>query len=449
MQKVNNGMYAWILLGENNPSGTNYNDSISCYQTLNQFNVYPTLDVLNLCFFVTVQKPDQTWTIQLGNKDQTYPSKQPGNKTLPTTQDYMLYVMRDAKAANPNIKFFATLGYNEGVLSNIFSGGGDDAASATSFANNLTQYLLSNNLDGFDIDWEYPVPNSITKSQFKLLCTAIRKAFNEAARQLYLTFSPAGTGSMVGDVVNATTDWLNVQAYGPTSKGDYTAIGVKEELLSFGAKYESTSKYSIGPYQTPQEAYMEYLSYSSGKTCTWRLNSGNYQSEQAYQLIYSQLVRGAGMSFDDSDILGAIGKPTLKQIVVRHGDVVNAIQTSSSAPFSFNDQNIVIDYDLLLHGSKTGEEQTISIPQDDPITEVTISTGVWFGWNCVVQVAFKSKSGKEYGPFGTMDYATDINQHIFQEQGRTVAGFKGRVVKVPLSNLPDSDIVAELEPIFR
>ncbi len=98
----------------------------------------------------------------MSNKDQTYPSNQPGNKTKPSTQDYMKYVIRDAKVANPNMLIFATLGYNKGVLSNIFSASNDDSKNATSFANNLVKYLADNNLNGFDLDWEYPVPNSIS-----------------------------------------------------------------------------------------------------------------------------------------------------------------------------------------------------------------------------------------------------------------------------------------------
>ncbi|WP_417446654.1 glycosyl hydrolase family 18 protein [Kangiella sp.] len=447
MQKKSNGMYAWILLGENNPSGTNYNDSISCYQTLNRFNVYQTLDAVNLCFFVTVKRTDGSWTIELGNKDQTYPSNQPGNNTHPSTQDYMEYVIRDAKAANPNMLFLATLGYNEGVLSNIFSGS-DDSTGATNFANNLVEYLADNNLDGFDLDWEYPVPNSITSEQFSLLFNAIRKAFDASSRKYYLTISPAGTGSMVAEVVNQTTDWLNVQAYGPTSKEDYTNIGIDEDLLSFGAKYESTSSYDIAPYQTPQQAHSEFLDYSSAKTCTWRLNSGNYQSEQAYQLIYSQLVRGMGLPFDDSDILGAIGSPVLEQLVIRHGDVINAIQTANSAPFTFNNQTVQIDYSLLLHGSETGTVDAITIPSNDSLVAVTISRGTWFGWQCVVQVLFECQSGQQYGPFGTMHYATNIQKQTYKQEGKSLVGFKGRLVKVPLSNLPDSNIVADLEPIF-
>lgn len=448
------GVYAWIYLDEDNPGGTNYNDANSCYQTLRTFNVYRSLDMVNICFFgtVPVSGESDSFTIEPGNKDTVHISQMPGNNTKPTTQDYMQYVIRDGKAANPHMKFLATLGYADDVLSKIFNGCNGDASCqskrAETFANNLVSYLQANNLDGFDVDWEGGMIYAITPDQFTLLFQAIRKAFDNSGKTYYLIFSPAGTGNMVGSTVNNTTDWLNLQVYGGATPGDYTGIGINSDLLAYGAKFESENSYSIAPHQTPQDAYNAYLTYTNTRTTQWRLNSGNYQSEQAYQIIYSQLIRGTGMSFDDTDTMGAAGNPLVTHMLVRHGDVLNAVQNTNTGPFTFNGITVNINYEVPQHGGDSGEESTFDIDSGDALTEVTITTGTWFGWNCVVQLSFKSQNGKTYGPFGTMAHASNTIEKTYNQSGKTVVAFKGTLVNVPLSSGPNTDIVAELVPVF-
>lgn len=438
---------AWILLGENNPNNTNYNDRNSCYQTLNTYGVYGTLDVVNVCFFVTVLANPKSCTIELGNKDVPNPS--PTNPTRPTTQDYLTYVVRDAKAANPNMLFLATLGYDEGTFTRIFINGQDDALSATLFADNLVDYLEASGLDGFDVDWEgWGMINSISPAQFSLLFTAIRKAFDAADRKYYLTFSPAGIGSMVGSTVNATADWVNLQVYGGALPEEYIAAGVARSLLAYGAKFESEDEYSVGPHQSPQAAFADYSAYPYSITTQWRLNSGNYQTEQAYQLVYSELIRGTGMNFDDSNVLGAAGSPALVQILVRSGDVIDALQTTNAAPFTFNGRTVDVPYQLLQHGGSGGQSTTIAIAATDPITEVDTASGNWFGWQCVVQVTFRTRSGKVYGPYGTGANARDVTTTTWTDGGNALLGFKGDLVNVPEATGPNSNVIATLMPIW-
>lgn len=438
---------AWILLGENNPDNTNYNDRNSCYQTLNTYGVYAALDMVNICFFTTVPKDAKSYTIELRNKDVQNPSRT--NPTRPTTQDYLRYVIRDAKAANPNMKFLATLGYCQTMFSSIFIPGQDDALSATLFADNLVSYLAENALDGFDVDWEdWGMINSITQAQFSLLFTAIRKAFDASGRKYYLTFCPAGIGNMVGSTVNATADWVTLQVYGGAYPGEYTAAGIDAALLAYGAKFESENADAVGPHQSPQNAYADYSAYASGGTTQWRLNSGNYQTEQAYQLVYSQLIRGVGMNFDDTQVLGAAGNPPLTQLVVRSGDVIDAIQTQNTGSFTFNEQTVAVPYDLLPHGGGGGQATTIDVLASDPITEVVTASGIWFGWQCVIQVTLRTRSGKVYGPYGTAANARDVTTTTWSDGGNSLIGFKGELVYVPEANGPNTNVVATLAPIW-
>lgn len=442
-------VYAWILLDEDNPSGTNYNDPTSCYQTLIKYGVYSAMAMVNICFFDTVQQDAASYTIQLGNMSKPHPSQQPGNTTTPTTQQYLQYVIRDAKAANPGMKFLATLGYNDTMFSRIFIAGQSDAVSATNFARNLVSYLAANNLDGFDVDWEgYTMINSITSAQFTTLFTAIRTAFDHSGRKYYLTFSPAGTGSMVGSTVNATADWVNLQVYGGAQPSQYTAIGINANLLAYGAKFESSNSSRVAPYQTPQSAYAAFGAYASAKTTQWRINSGNYQSEQAYQIIYYQLINGTGMSFDDTATLGAAGNPLMSSLAVRAGEVVNALQNTNSGPFTFNGHTVTIPYQVPQHGGDSGQLKTIAIPGDDPLTEITITTGIWFGRSCVVQVSFLSKKNVPYGPYGSMANTSHTKAITYAVPGQTLLGFKGSLVNVPLAAAPNTNILATLQPIF-
>jgi Glycosyl hydrolases family 18/Jacalin-like lectin domain len=448
MNVSNKGVNAWIFLDEDNPSGTNYNDPTSCYQTLNTYDVYNATNMVNICFFVTVKKDETSYTLELGNKDTKHPSSIPGNHTTPTTQDYLQYVIRDAKAANSSMKFLATLGYSDTLLKNIFVSGQKDRVSAINFASNLVSYLGDNNLDGLDVDWEGAMIYSITTEQFTLLFKAIRKAFDDSGNKYYLTFSPAGTGNMVGTSVNETADWVNLQVYGGADPSQYTDIGVDRDLLAYGAKFESENSVEVAPHQTPQNAYAAYTQYSNAQTTQWRLNSGNYQSEQAYQIIYYQLIYGSGMSFDDANTIAVAGYPMISSLDIRHGDVINALQNINSGSFTFNGHSVTIDYQVPRHGGDSGQLTTIDIPSSDPLTEITITTGIWFGWNCVVQISFTSQNGVSYGPYGTMSHADNTCSTTYKESGKTLLGFKGTLVNVPLSSGPNTDILATLEAIF-
>src|SRR5579863_1236274 len=112
---------AWIFLNEDEPKGTNYRSPNSCFQTLIDNGVYKSVDMLNLCFATTVPTGPNTvpkgdgssYTLEMGA------SSHPGGLT---NQDYMNYVIQDARKANSGIKIAMTLVWGDGdVIANIFS----------------------------------------------------------------------------------------------------------------------------------------------------------------------------------------------------------------------------------------------------------------------------------------------------------------------------------------
>ena len=276
---------AWIFLNEDEPSGTNYNSPNSCYQTLITNNVYQCVNILYLCFAETIPSPDNDfYTIEIGN------ASHPGGLT---NQDYMNYILRDARANNPDIKIAMTLDYGKtSILSNIFANSHySDQENADGFAANLAAYMKEYDLDGFDLDWEAPVCDAITKEQFQLLIDGIRAAFDtlekETGTYYYLTLSPAEVGTLDADAVNDSVDFLNLQLYsGFTSPEEFTSAGVDQDLLAYGAKFESN-------YQTAQNAYQGYEQGGYTVITQWRLNSDNYEYEQAQQKELYQLVMGS------------------------------------------------------------------------------------------------------------------------------------------------------------
>lgn len=276
---------AWIFLNEDEPAGTNYDSPNSCYQTLIQNDVYRAVDLLLVCFAEIVPAGDGTYTIQIGD------SAHPGGLT---NQEYLQYIVRDARQNNPNVQIGVTLDYGNGSgISQIFPDPSNpDAQSAGAFAANLVAFLRANGLNGFDLDWEYPISSDTTQGQFATLINAVGAAFGQQPQKYYLTISPAVADNLDATAVNGYVDFVNLQLYsGFTYPAAFTGIGINQGLLAYGAKFESG-------YQTAQAAVKDnQANYHYPIYTSWRLNSNNFVFEQAqqqalYDLVFPVAARG-------------------------------------------------------------------------------------------------------------------------------------------------------------
>ena len=288
---------AWIFLNEDEPAGTNYNSSNSSYQRLIQNNVYQSVDILNICFLTTLPTSTKTvpqgdgssYTLSTGNP----PSSHPGGLT---NQDYMQYVVRDARKNNPNIKIAVTLVYgpassdpnsNGRAIANVFSNTKvSPQQNANNFAANMMAYLKKYDLDGFDIDWESALSDVTTQQQFAMVVNAIGAQFRQQTnKHYYLTLSPAVATHLDATAVNKNMDFLNLQLYsGFTSPSDFVNAGINAKLFAYGAKFESN-------FQTASEAFQDnQKNYHYNIFTCWRLNSNNYVFEQQQQQSLYQLV---------------------------------------------------------------------------------------------------------------------------------------------------------------
>jgi hypothetical protein len=449
MSTPSKSVNAWIYLSEDEPPGTTYKSSNSCYQTLLTYGVYNSTDMVSICWVDTL--PTSATTVPTGNGSSCTIQLQPKthNPGGIINQQYMDWIIADIRKANPNAKILIMLGYNPGELSRIFTKNQSQwQQNATDFANNLLAYLKHYDLDGFDVDWESPITDEITKQQFNMLFTAIRTAFSTQSRYYYLTLSPAEVGTLDGATINSAFDFVTLQLYsGFTYPSEFIKAGVSKSLLAYGAKFEPNNGI---PYQTAQQAYQGYVSGGYSVATQWRLNSGDYQYEQAQQMIFHQLVWGpSGPAFNDTPTIGAAGNPLISQLVVRSGDVLDAVQATNSGVYVDGTHKTPVQYVLPQHGGNSGTASTAAIPSGDALVKVSGYTGTWYGWNCVLQITLTTRAGKTFGPYGTMAGATAKVPFTFTAPaGQSVLAFSGTTVNVPLAGGGTTDIIASLQANF-
>ncbi|CAM1364964.1 Glycoside hydrolase, family 18 [Tenacibaculum sediminilitoris] len=444
------GINAWIFLNEDEPPKTNYNSPDSSFQSLIKYKVYNSVTSLGIAFFEVVPATKGS-TIKIGD------ASHPGGLT---NQDYLNFVLRDARQVNPNIKFLATMVYSgENTLASIFSPGGNEQEEATNFANNLVVYLKDNGMNGLDVDWEGNVSTSMTQSQFKILFSTIRSVFDQQQVKYYLSFTPAWpTSSIDYPTVNSAFDFVSPQFYDGTPLSSFIDVGISPEKIGYGAQFEPGN---AAPNTSAQQVWSKVsngftsngTSYDYQNIFMWRLNSGNFQFEQAQFMILNQLFNPLTNDiFDDTSIVGAAGNPNITQMTIRSGDVLDAIQTVNTGTGSYNmgtQGNNTGVFTLPQHGGNSGVAKTIDIPQNDPIVTVSGYTGIWYGWQCVLQITLVGKSGVSYGPFGTVKGSamqTPFKQSA--EAGQSLVAFKGSTVRVPLAGGSHTEIIASLNAVF-
>lgn len=283
---------AWIFLNEDEPVSTSYHTPGSCYQALIQNNVYQSIDILYICFATTV--PTNITTLPAGDgSSYTINISAASHRGGLTNQDYMDYIIRDARKNNPGIKIAVTLNWGDkNLLSNIFLNSDySPQQNAANFAANLLVYLKHYDLDGFDIDWEYPISGQTSRNQLGLLLNAIGAQFKQQTnKHYYLTLSPTGVENLDASAVNNNVDFINLQLYEGATPDVFINTGFNENILAYGAKFESGYQTALWAFQD-NETHYRYSAF----TC-WRLNSGNYKFEQAqqkllYQLVYAQFLQ--------------------------------------------------------------------------------------------------------------------------------------------------------------
>jgi hypothetical protein len=452
MTRLPCGMNAWIFLNEDEPAGTNYNSPDSCYQSLIKHRVYSGLDFLGIAFFEVVPAAQGGSGIQICSAS---------HSDGLTNQDYLDAVLRDARQVNPEIRLLATMVYSgDQTLVSVFAGGGDPQLEAEVFATRLVAYLRANAMNGLDVDWEGDV-EAMTQEQFRILFATIRRVFDAQPEKFYLSFTPAWPSSGIDyATLNHAFDFISPQFYDGTPLSAFLEAGMSPARIGYGAQFEPGN---AAPNASAQQVWSAVSSgftyqgtaYDYQDIFVWRLNSGNYQFEQAQVLILAELVQPSAVaSFDDTAIVAAAGQPSLTQLTICSGDVLHAIQAVNTGtdPSNAGTQppgTTIGVFTLLQHGSSDGSSQTISIPLADPIVAVSGYTGVWAGASCVVQLTLTCASGAVHGPFGSMDGATGLLpfRHTGQA-GQRVVAFSGSSAMVSVPGGRQVGVITRLDSVF-
>lgn len=131
---------------------------------------------------------------------------------------------------NPSkLTSLVTSAHNAGVKVSISVGGwnnGDDSAfrslagnstARTAFVNNIVSFISQYNLDGVDIDWEYPDTSS-ESSNYTTLMSQLASAMHSRGKLLTAAVIAYGsTGDSISSSVFSSVDWLNIMDYDNTS----------------------------------------------------------------------------------------------------------------------------------------------------------------------------------------------------------------------------------------
>ncbi|MEU8663389.1 glycosyl hydrolase family 18 protein [Actinoplanes philippinensis] len=118
-----------------------------------------------------------------------------------------------------------TLGHQDNVKVSLAVGGwndGNDSAfeslaagsgTRTTFVNALMSVVRQYNLDGIDIDWEYPDPGASGNNYTALMGQLSTALHNEGKLLTAAVVSEGGTADGVQPAVFGYVDWLNIMAY--------------------------------------------------------------------------------------------------------------------------------------------------------------------------------------------------------------------------------------------
>jgi GH18 family chitinase len=103
-------------------------------------------------------------------------------------------------------------GWNDGNDS-AFESLAANAGTRTTFVNSVMSVVRQYNLDGVDMDWEYPDPGASANNYTALMQQLSTALHNEGKLLTAAVVSEGGTASGVQPAVFGYVDWLNIMAY--------------------------------------------------------------------------------------------------------------------------------------------------------------------------------------------------------------------------------------------
>ena len=187
------------------------------------------------------------------------------------------------------------LAHGQGVKVGIALGGwndGDDSAfvelaanstTRTAFVNNITDFVVQHNLDGVDMDWEYPSSNEEAED-YTALMTELRAALDELSGEKFLTAAVIAQGDWNGQYIQSAVfdqvDFLNIMAYDEYQAVNHSTIAYATTSIDYwenrGLSREKTVL-GVPFYARPSWAtYSSYVAANPANACTDSVGDNYY-----------------------------------------------------------------------------------------------------------------------------------------------------------------------------
>ncbi len=199
--------------------------------------------------------PDAIDAIKLDRINYAFARIKDGRITTGCAADPQNFARLNAlKQKNPNLKILVSVGGWLG--SKGFSDAALTAESRKAFTQSAVEFLRQYNLDGLDVDWEYPGSKGAgnrhraeDKQNFTLLLKELRSAFDaetmKSHKRLYLTIAAGATEEFLANTemaeVAKVVDTVNLMTYDYTEPGSDPLTGHNAPLFANPADQRGVS----------------------------------------------------------------------------------------------------------------------------------------------------------------------------------------------------------------
>ncbi len=202
-----------------------------------------------------------------------------------------------------------------------------NSGSYTNFANKICEVLSTHNLDGVDLDFEWP-ENKTEGAAYSEAIIAMSKIFKKNAKKIFFTVSihPFCMNNLTADAYKAT-NFVSLQCYGPDTeyynidrfkqKADEATAIIPKEKLVLGVPFQGTTGvageqkgyYDFASQVTPDQSKITL----DGKTYTFDgvnaiYNKTKYACENGYAGIMSWDLAVDVDVTDDKSLLKTVQK---------------------------------------------------------------------------------------------------------------------------------------------
>jgi GH18 family chitinase len=181
--------------------------------------------------------------------------KAKGAKGELDTQNFGFYRMQDLRDAthSAGAKFILVLG-GYGISTPEFATLAASSTARNNFAINIKNYLVTHNIDGVDVDWEFPNGNAGYEN-FRLLIEALKSQLTPLGKTVSIAINPDLMSNM-STVFLKSADFVNVMTYDLTSQ-DHAPLNAyqKMEALSSKGVDKANLTYGVPFYGRNQGGY--------------------------------------------------------------------------------------------------------------------------------------------------------------------------------------------------